>query len=88
MLFIKCLGSLIILDIDNKQKLHLLDEIVSPPTGIQNYQVAVSKTRMLISAYPNHLYEYSLEQLYTYNMVTLVKTLSTYNMTLQPSADI
>ncbi len=42
---------------------------------------------MLISAYPDHLYEYSLERLYTFNMVTLVKTLSTYGMTLQPNAD-
>jgi hypothetical protein len=87
-IFIQCLGSLIILDIDNKEKIHLLDEIVSIPTGIRNYQIAVSKTRLLIAAYPNHLYIYSLEHLYTYNMVSLLRTLSTYGMNLQPNADI
>jgi hypothetical protein len=80
--------SLIILDIDNKEKLHLLDEIISPATAVRNYQVAVSKSRLLISAYPNYLYEYSLDHIYTYNMVTLTKTLSTYGMTIQPNADI
>jgi hypothetical protein len=55
-MFIKCLGSLIILDVDNKEKIHLLDEIVSPPTAVQNFRVAVSKTRMVLVAYPNLIY--------------------------------
>ncbi len=55
---------------------------------MRNYNVAVSKDRMIITAYPNLIYEYSLEHIYTYNMVTLTKTLSTYGMTLQPNADI
>ena len=59
-LFIKCLGSLIILDVDNKERIHLLDEIVSPATAVKNYQVALSRKRMLIAAYPNYLIEYSL----------------------------
>jgi hypothetical protein len=87
-LFIKCQGSLIILDIDNKEKIHLLDEIISPATGVRNYQVALSRDRLLIAAYPNYLYEYSLEHIYTYNMVTLTKTLSTYGHNIQPNADI
>lgn len=87
-MFIKCLGSLIILDVDNKEKIHLLDEIVSPPTAVQNFRVAVSKTRMVIVAYPNLIYEYSLEHIYTYNMVVLVKVLSSQGMSIQPNADI
>ena len=87
-LFIKCLGSLIILDVDNKEKIHLLDEIVSPATAVRNFQVALSKKRMVIAAYPNYLIEYSLEKLYVANMVSVVKTLSTYGMNIQPNADI
>lgn len=59
-MFIKCLGSIIILDVDNKEKIHLLDEIVSPPTAVANYRVAVSKTRLVVVAYPDLIYEYSL----------------------------
>lgn len=87
-MFIKCLGSVIILDVDNKEKIHLLDEIVSPPTGVVNYRVAVSKTRLVLVAYPDFIYEYTLEHLYQYNMVVLIKTLSTQGMKIQPNADV
>ncbi len=59
-IFIKCQGSIIILDIDNKEKITLLDEIISPATGVNNYQVAVSRNNLLVTAYPNLVYEYSL----------------------------
>lgn len=65
-----------------------MDEIVSPATAVKNFQVALSKKRMLIAAYPNYLIEYSLEKLYTANQVSVVKTLSTYGMNIQPNADI
>jgi len=87
-MFIKCLGAVIILDVDNKEKLHLLDEIISEPTLVTLYNVAVSKTRMVITAYPDMVYEYSLEHIYTYNMVTLTKVLSTYGHRIQPAAEI
>lgn len=87
-MFIKCLGALIILDVDNKEKLHLLDEIIYDPTLVSNYNVAVSRSRLIISAYPDLVYEYSLDHLYTYNMVTLTKVLSTYGCKIQPNADI
>lgn len=87
-MFIKCLGALIILDVDNKEKLTLLDEIIYDPTLVSNYNVAVNEKRLIISAYPDLVYEYSLEHLYTYNMVTLTKVLSTYGHKIQPNADI
>lgn len=87
-IFIKCLGSLIILDIDNKEKLHVLDEIISPPTSQRNYQIAVSKDRLVLVAYPNLVFEYSLQHIYTYNMVVLTKTLPTYGYNIQPNADV
>lgn len=43
---------------------------------------------MVLVASPNFIYEYSLEHLYTYNMVVLVKMLSTQGMKIQPDADI
>lgn len=55
---------------------------------MRNFQVALSRKRMLIAAYPNYLIEYSLEKLYTSNMVRVVKALSTYGMNIQPNADI
>ena len=68
--------------------MHLLDEIVSDPTLVANYNVAVNKRRLVISAYPDLVYEYSLDHLYTYNLVTLTKVLSTYGLKIQPNADI
>lgn len=59
-IFIKCQGSIIILDIDNKEKITLLDEIISPATAVKGYNVAVSKNNLLVTAYPNFIYEYSL----------------------------
>jgi hypothetical protein len=59
-MFIKCLGALIILDVDNKEKLTLLDEIIYDPTLVSNYNVAVNEKRLIISAYPDLVYEYSL----------------------------
>lgn len=43
---------------------------------------------MVIVAYPNLVYEYNMEFIYTYNMVTLTKVMPTYGMTIQPNADI
>jgi hypothetical protein len=63
-LFIKCLGSLVAVDVDNKAKLHLLDEIISPATKDPNFRVAVNKYRMVIACQPNIIEEYSLETIY------------------------
>lgn len=65
-----------------------MDEIISAPTKVNNFNVAISRNRMVIVAYPNLVYEYNMEFIYTYNMVTLTKTLPTYGMTIQPNADI
>ena len=87
-MFIQCLGSVLILDIDNKERIHLLDEIVSPPTGVNGYHISVSKESMAIVAYPDMVYEYSLKHIYSYNMVVLRKVIPLHGMKLQPGADI
>ncbi len=61
---------------------------MAPPTGVSTFRIAVSKDSMVLVASPNFIYEYSLEHLYTYNMVVLVKMLSTQGMKIQPDADI
>jgi hypothetical protein len=43
---------------------------------------------MLLVAYPDLVYEYSLEHIYVHNMVVLNKVLSTQGMSIQPNADI
>ncbi len=52
-MFIKCLGSLIVLDVDNKKKLHLMDTITSAATRDLYYKVAVNKYRMVLAASPD-----------------------------------
>ena len=66
----------------------MLDEIVSAPTAVNGYKIAVSKLSMVIVAYPDLVYEYSLEHIYRYDMVVLRKIISTQGMKLQPEADI
>lgn len=87
-LFIKCLGSVLIVDVDNKRKITLLDEIVSKATQDKYFRVAVNQYRMLIVAQPNLIEEYTLEQMYTHNSVVLLKMLPTFDYIIQPNADI
>jgi len=54
------LGSIVVVDVDNKKKLHLLDEIISPATKDMNFRVAVNKYRMVVVSPPNIIEEYSL----------------------------
>jgi hypothetical protein len=82
------LGSLIILDVDNKKKIHLLDEITSTATKDSYFRVAVNKYRMLLVSQPNIIEEYDLMDIYTKNRVILVKMLPTYGYLIQPGADI
>lgn len=59
-MFIKNLGSLIIIDVDNKEMITLLDEITSPATAVYDYQVVLNEQRMVIAADPGILEEYTL----------------------------
>jgi len=87
-IFIKCLGSLIVLDVDNKNKIHLMDVINSAATREQYYKVAVNKYRMVIAAQPNIIEEYSLEAVYQKDSMTLMKNYPLYGYRIQPNADI
>ena len=61
---------------------------MSVPTDVNNFKVAVSKDTLVIVAYPNYIYEYSLEHLYVFNMVSLTKILSMQGMKIQLGADV
>lgn len=50
--------------------------------------MAVNRDRMVVVAYPDLVFEYSLEHIYTHNMVTLTKVMPLYGMRIQPNADI
>jgi hypothetical protein len=57
-------------------------------TAVSTFQVAVNRNRMVLVAPPNLIYEYSLEHIYIYKMVTFVKVMSTYGLIIQPNADV
>ena len=52
-LFLKSLGSVIILDVDNKDNIILLDEIFSPSIVDTRYRLAVNRDYMVIVSAPN-----------------------------------
>lgn len=52
-LFLKCRGSILILDIDNKENLIVLDEIVSSATMNAFYRIAVNRRRMVVVSDPD-----------------------------------
>jgi hypothetical protein len=87
-LFIKCLGSLILLDVDNKKKLNLMDVITSAATRDPFFRVAVNKYRMILSTQPDIIEEYNLERVYQKDSLTLTKIYPTYGYKIQPNADI
>ena len=87
-LFIECLGSIVILDINNSEQMVLLDEIVSPDTLNKFYRIAVNYKRMIFVSDPDIIYEYSLEDLYSKNKVVFIKKLPLYHYSIQSISDI
>jgi hypothetical protein len=59
-LFIKCRGSIIILDIGNKNKILLLDEIISAGTNNSFSRITVSEKRLIVVSDPDIVEVYSL----------------------------
>ena len=87
-LFIQCLGSILILDVDNHEKVTVLDEIVSPVLTNRWYRITVNEMRMVVVSDPDFIMEYSLEHLYSKNKVVYIKTLPMYGYSLTPNADV
>ena len=87
-IFIKCLGSLLILDVDNQERITVLDEIRSTVTSDNFFKVAVNKDRMILVGTPNLIEEYDLRRIYTKKEVKLVKNLPTYGFEISPTGDI
>lgn len=87
-LFIECLGSILILDVDNHERMEVLDEIVSPVLANRWYRITVNEMRMVVVSDPDVIMEYSLEHLYSKNKVTFIKNLPTYGYSLTPNGDV
>ena len=88
MLFIKCLGSIIILDVDNHMNLVLLEELYSPAILKYDYQMIANERYLVVVAAPDIIEEYSLEDIYTKRMVVYYKNLYLYNYTIPADFDI
>lgn len=88
-LFIKCRGSLLILDVDNKEDVKVLDEIVSAESTMsQFYRLAVNKDKLIIVAQPDIIDLYTLDHMYIKNEVKYVKRLPLYGYKIQAISDI
>ena len=87
-LFIECRGSILIIDIDNKERMTLLDEIVSPATTNQFYRITVNQNTMVVVSNPNIIDVYSLENIYSRNEVRYMRRLPIYDYEIQAVADV
>lgn len=88
MLFIKCLGSVVIVDVDNKEKLSVLDVIESEATSNIYFRVALSADRLVIVSNPDIVDVYSLDHVYVKNEVKYLRRLPLYGYEIQPISDI
>lgn len=80
---------MIILDVDNKQKIHLLEELKTVATRDLYFRVAVNKYRMVLVSQPNIIEEYNLENIYQSGSANqVVKNYPLYGYRIQPDADI
>ena len=86
-LFIQCIGSVVIVDVDNKEQVTVLAEVTS--AGAQNIfsEVAVNAERMMIVSEPDSIEIYSLHRIYK-KKITLLKTLPLYNYEVPLGSDI
>lgn len=87
-LFIKCLGSVIILDVDNRDRLILLDELYSHAILKYDYKLAVNQRILVVVAAPDVIEEYSIENIYANRQVKYLKSLYLYNYTIPTDFDI
>jgi hypothetical protein len=87
-LFIKCLGSIIILDVDNNDSLILLDELYSHAIIMNDYKLAVNERYLVVVAAPDMIEEYNIENIYSKRQVLYYKSLYLYNYTIPEDFDI
>lgn len=87
-LFIQCLGSVIILDVDNRDNLILLEELFSHAIVRNSYKLAVNQNYLIVVSAPNMIEEYSIEDIYFKREVFYYKNLPLYNYTIPDDFDI
>jgi hypothetical protein len=87
-LFIKCLGSIVILDVDNRDNLILLDELYSHAIIKNDYKLAVNERFLVVVAAPDMIEEYSIEKIYSNRQVLFYKSLYLYNYTIPIDFDM
>lgn len=87
-LFIRCRGSIIILDIDNWERIVKLDEIVSDATSSMHYRIAVNKNKLVVVSDPDTINIYSLEHIYRANQVVFERSLPLYGYHFQATSEV
>ena len=88
-LFINCLGTLVIIDIDNHENMILLSEIsTSRAVATEGYQVAVHDDELLLIAAPDIIEEYSIKNIYALRTVTYMKKLNLYQYKMDVDFDV
>lgn len=87
-LFIQCYGSVIILDVDNRNNLILLDELYSHAINRNDYKLAVNERFLVVVAAPDMIEEYSLDNIYTVRQVKFFKQLPLYNYVIPADFDL
>jgi hypothetical protein len=63
-IFIECLDSIIILDVDNKANILLLKELISTATADRSFKIAINAEYLVIVALPDRIEEYRMVDLY------------------------
>ena len=79
-IFIECLDSVVVLDVDNRDNILLLKEFITPATQSIKFQLAINEQFMVVAA-PNLIEEYRMVDLYKGHVV-FHKQLPLYNYTL------
>lgn len=88
-LFIKCKGSVLILDIDNKDEVTVLDEIISSESTMSpHFRIAVNKDKLIIVSEPDIIDLYTLDHIYIKHEVKYVKRLPVFGYKIQAVSDI
>jgi hypothetical protein len=87
-LFIRCKGEVIVLDIDNQNKMVLLREIKYSVTMNYFYRVAVNRRHLTIISDPDIVDLFSLDRIYTRHQDMAAKMLPLYGYTIQQTSEI
>lgn len=86
-LFIECLDSVLILDVDNQDRISLLKELMTDGTQKGEFELAVNKNYLVIVSLPSLIEEYRMVNLYK-GSISLHKKLPLYDYMLIRPLDL